>query len=130
MAEAQAIADAVATFAIDDAPDPARAYAQDGWIVEDLLTTQAQERTAEVGEAVQTALARYVLNNPGVAVSPMVMGLDTLSSMLQRDGGADMLASFGPGISAIVDLYNYCIGGTDPTDGVRAILAGDLSAIL
>ena len=92
--------------------------------------SQEQDRAAEVGAAVQTALARYVLDNPGVAVSPVIMGLDTLSSMMQRDGGADMLASFGPAISTIVDLYNYVVGGTDPTPGVAAILAGDLSAVL
>lgn len=91
---------------------------------------QEQERTREVGEAVQNALARYVFDNPGAAVSPAIMGLDTLSSLMQRDGGADVLAGFGPAIGTIVDLYNYCIGGTDPTDGVRAILAGDLSAVL
>lgn len=79
-------------------------------------------RTAQLGEALQAALAARVIASPEIVASPMVMGLDALSSLMQHS--PDVLATFGPMLSTVVECYNYAIEGT-PSEAVDGILAGD-----
>ena len=87
------------------------------------MDDDAKTRTMLLGEALQTALAAQVIANPDYAVSPLVMGLDALSSMMQHT--PDTLAEFGPMLTMAVDAYNYAMAGT-PSATVDAILRGEM----
>ena len=87
------------------------------------MDDDAQRRTAQLGEALQTALARKVLDTPAYAASPITMGLDALSSMMQHS--PDTLAEFGPMLTTAVACYNWAVAG-ESSPAVDAILAGDL----
>lgn len=87
------------------------------------MDDDARERTRELGEALQTALAARVMADGRLAMSPIVMGLDALSSMMQSS--PDTLADFGPMLTVAVDAYNYAVAGT-PAESVAAILRGEL----
>ena len=87
------------------------------------MDDDAKARTAALGEALQAALAAKVIADPPIAVSPLVMGLDALSSMMQHT--PDTLAEFGPMLNVAVACYNYAVAGT-PSPEADAILAGRL----
>lgn len=80
-------------------------------------------RTAALGAALQEALAVRVLAVPSLAMSPVTMGLDALSSMMQHS--PDVLEDFGPMLTTAVACFNYAVAG-ESSPQVDAILAGDL----
>jgi hypothetical protein len=83
------------------------------------LDDAARDRARAVGDAIQHAVAA----RPDVAVSPMGMGLDTLSTLLRNS--PDVLEDFGPTLALAVDAYNYVVAGVE-SPGVAGLLAGDL----
>jgi hypothetical protein len=90
------------------------------------MDADAQARTRELGAALQSALAARIIASPEYAVSPIVMGLDALSSMMQNS--PDTLAEFGPTLSTAVACFNYAIAG-EASEAVDAILRGELPAL-
>lgn len=87
------------------------------------MDDDAKQRTAALGEALQFALAARVLANSMLAMSPIVVGLDALSSMMQNS--PETLAEFGPMLTTAVACFNYAMAG-EPSEQVDAILAGVL----
>jgi len=87
------------------------------------MDDDARARTAALGEALQTALAARVMQDPQLAMSPIVMGLDALSSMMQHS--PDTLADFGPMLGTAVACFNYALAG-EASPAVDAILSGEL----
>ena len=87
------------------------------------MDDDARARTAALGEALQTALAARIMADTQLAMSPLVMGLDALSSMMQHS--PDTLAEFGPMLGTAVACFNYAVAG-EPSEPVAAILRGEL----
>ena len=87
------------------------------------MDDDAQARTRALGDALQRGLAARVIASPEYAASPLVMGLDMLSSLMVNS--PDTLPSFGPMLTLAVDLYNYAITGAE-SESSAAILRGEM----
>ena len=88
-------------------------------IIEVVKLDAAQKaRAKEIGDAIQELVAK----RPDVAVSPLGMGLDMLSTLLIRD--PDGALDIAPWINLAADAFGFIVDGDPPDvlDTLRAAL--------